>query len=88
MNPITSRKRNRIKPADMAWLLRTQKVCQDCGEGDRAKLVGDHVKPIARGGRNTRINLALRCKRCNAVKSYTDRTGLAVGETASLEPSR
>lgn len=73
------RTKSRIKKADWAWLLRTQKVCQVCGTDE--DLTGDHITPIGKGGLNVRTNLQILCRRHNAAKGrISDRADMVDGK--------
>ena len=44
-------------------------ICHYCGKKfPRAELTLDHIGPVARGGRSTRGNLVVYCRKCNQTK--------------------
>ena len=44
-------------------------ICHYCGKKfPRAELTLDHIVPVARGGRSTRGNLVVCCRKCNQSK--------------------
>ena len=46
--------------------LLTRGICHYCGKKfPRAELTLDHIVPVARGGRSTRGNLVVCCRKCN-----------------------
>ncbi len=46
-------------------------VCHYCGgHFPLEELTLDHIVPVARGGRSTRGNLVVSCRRCNQEKRY------------------
>ncbi len=46
-------------------------ICHFCGgHFPASELTLDHLIPVARGGRSTRGNLVVCCRRCNAEKKY------------------
>lgn len=61
---------SRIPKATMAWLLRTQQVCQVCGTTE--DLTGDHIISIGQGGQNVRTNTQLLCRACNGRKGRVE----------------
>ena len=47
-----------------------QGICHYCGKKfPESELTLDHIVPIARGGRSTRGNLVISCRKCNQNKS-------------------
>ncbi len=46
-------------------------VCHYChGHFPASELTLDHIVPVSRGGRSTRGNLVVACRKCNAEKRY------------------
>lgn len=46
-------------------------ICHYCNEKfNKALLTMDHVIPIIRGGKSTRTNVVVCCKKCNSKKKY------------------
>ena len=46
-------------------------VCHYChGRFPAGELTLDHIVPVSRGGRSTRGNLVVCCRKCNAEKRY------------------
>ena len=44
-------------------------ICHYCGKKfPRGELTLDHIVPVARGGRSTRGNLVVCCRKCNQTK--------------------
>lgn len=39
-----------------------------CGETDFKKMSGDHVEPLAKGGKHNRHNIVAACRKCNSTK--------------------
>lgn len=52
-----------------AYLLRTQKVCQECGASEDLTL--DHIVPLKLKGKDKLWNKQLLCKKCNSKKGHT-----------------
>ena len=46
-------------------------ICHYCGQKfPKAELTLDHIVPLARGGRSTRGNMVVCCRKCNMEKKY------------------
>ncbi len=46
-------------------------VCHYCGgKFERDQLTMDHVLPLSRGGKSTKGNTVVSCKKCNSNKKY------------------
>ena len=46
-------------------------VCHYCGQKfPKEELTLDHIVPLARGGRSTRGNMVVCCRKCNMEKKY------------------
>lgn len=46
-------------------------ICHYCGgKFDRDLLTMDHIVPLSRGGKSTKGNIAVCCKKCNSDKKY------------------
>lgn len=67
-------KRERAKAREMRdsswWRQQLGKgVCYLCEKKfSRAELTMDHLIPLSRGGRSTKKNIVVACKRCNSLK--------------------
>lgn len=64
--PWGNNNKNKIWANKQRYLLRTQKVCQQCKTSNN--LTVDHIKPIKLGGTDRLSNLQLLCYRCNFCK--------------------
>ena len=61
---------------------RGQGLCAYCEEiFPKEELTMDHIIPIARGGKSTKKNIVVSCKRCNHSKSYKLRGELILEES-------
>ena len=48
-----------------------QGICHYCkGKFSKTELTLDHIVPLARGGRSTRGNMVVCCRKCNMEKKY------------------
>ena len=63
-----------ISKADLAWLKERHKRCPGCRRkfGKALKATVDHVIALVNGGSNSRKNLQLLCRSCNAQKNRLD----------------
>jgi len=54
------------------WQAKLSKgICHYCGEKfSKEELTMDHILPLARGGKSTKGNLVIACKKCNNEKKY------------------
>lgn len=51
------------------WWKIKENICYYCKlQFTRTELTMDHKVPIARGGRSTKSNVVLACKKCNSLK--------------------
>ena len=51
------------------WWKVKENICYYCGlKFERKDLTMDHKVPIARGGKSTKSNVVLSCKKCNTLK--------------------
>lgn len=80
-NAIARNRRARVRDAegthteaDVQYLLAAQKwKCAGCKDKVKPRLFHvDHITPIAKGGRNDRVNLQILCPMCNLKKSSKD----------------
>jgi 5-methylcytosine-specific restriction protein A len=59
-------------------------VCYHCeGRFAKAELTMDHLIPIARGGKSTKSNCVVCCKKCNTEKGARTRAEMAMDEMAA-----
>ena len=64
-------KARELKSSSYFQELLRQGICRYCGKKfPREELTIDHVVPIARGGRSTRGNMVVCCRKCNMEKKY------------------
>ena len=57
-------------------------ICHYCGKKfPREELTLDHIVPVARGGRSTRGNLVVCCRRCNQNKGMLTPAEQLLAET-------
>ncbi len=54
------------------WQAKLNKgICHYCGEKfSKEELTMDHILPLARGGKSSKGNLVVACKKCNNEKKY------------------
>jgi 5-methylcytosine-specific restriction endonuclease McrA len=46
-------------------------ICHYCGQNfPREELTMDHLVPVSRGGKSTKTNIVVSCKKCNNEKKY------------------
>ena len=70
-----TRKRGRAGQRERAQVLAEEPLCRICAETGRttASAIVDHIKPLAWGGRDDRLNKQGLCKRCHDAKSAEER---------------
>lgn len=68
----TPRLRGRAGMAQRKRRLHAEPLCRDCYAATprriRASVTPDHIQPLSKGGKHTRINTACACRRCNGTK--------------------